>query len=301
MSVRVVSGNSRVKLGSLLRRLEQADGDDPELWVDVVLAVEPLLKRAQSAHHAATIRPNPSSRFARRMAEMFFLANRYDKDGVPQDPSLLLSMLVWGGLGGAASYLASWPVSLLLPERWNKERLRRTALLAGALVGATPGLFFGFTNLLAGKPFFDVSALNKDYYRPDPVGPFFRDMVKQSQSITGLPVGDNIPPIPRFEFHQTIWEDPRVAGRLTIPQQAAASGLVEAAAGVRRSGSPRFVTPMDMARVTAGMGSGYLSGWVVGKALGALLGAPQDVQDRLKNTGMWAGAVANLLPIAFGR
>jgi hypothetical protein len=57
---------------------------------------------------------------------------------------------------------------------------------------------------------------------------------------------------------------------------------------------------MDVGRMAAGMGSGYLSGALVGKALGLMMGMPESTQDKLKNTGMFAGIVANMVPIAFG-
>jgi hypothetical protein len=41
---------------------------------------------------------------------------------------------------------------------------------------------------------------------------------------------------------------------------------------------------MDVARISAGMGSGYLSGAIVGKVLGTLTGMPGSTQDRLKQT-----------------
>ena len=58
---------------------------------------------------------------------------------------------------------------------------------------------------------------------------------------------------------------------------------------------------MDMGKITAGMGSGYLSGMIVGKVLGALTGMPETTQNRLKSTGMWAGMLANVAPIMFPR
>jgi hypothetical protein len=67
--------------------------------------------------------------------------------------------------------------------------------------------------------------------------------------------------------------------------------------GKRNNG---FVTPVDVGRMAAGMGSGYLSGMLVGKALGILTGMPQSMQDVLKQTGMYAGIIKNIVPIAFG-
>ena len=52
--------------------------------------------------------------------------------------------------------------------------------------------------------------------------------------------------------------------------------------------------------MAAGMGSGYMSGALVGKALGTMMGMPQERQEQLKSTGLWAGMIANLVPIAFG-
>lgn len=101
------------------------------------------------------------------------------------------------------------------------------------------------------------------------------------------------------EFNEMIWSDPRLSGRLEPPVQAAASGLVTGAANLPGK-STRFVTPLDIGRIAAGMGSGYLSGMLVGKALGVLMGMPDTTQDKLKNTGAMAGLIANLVPIAFG-
>ena len=101
------------------------------------------------------------------------------------------------------------------------------------------------------------------------------------------------------EFERTIWTDPRVSQQLTLPQKAMATGLLSGAAQTTGQPNTRWVTPWDMARMTAGMGSGYISGAIVGKVLGALTGMPTDVQDQLKERGVWAGAVANTLPLAF--
>lgn len=108
------------------------------------------------------------------------------------------------------------------------------------------------------------------------------------------------PPIDVNEFNRTVWQDPQVAGRLSLQQQAAASGMMTGAANLPGKYSPRFVTPLDMGRMALGMGSGFLSGATVGRALGFLFGMPQESQDRLKQTGVIAGAIANALPIVFG-
>jgi hypothetical protein len=128
------------------------------------------------------------------------------------------------------------------------------------------------------------------------------DIHKSFHKVADLYPGTGLfgPAIDVQDFNQTIWNDPRVAGNLPVSTRAAATGLVTGAANLPGKRETNFVTPVDVARMAAGMGSGYLSGMLVGKALGIMAGMPQQTQDHLKNTGMWAGLVANLIPIAFG-
>ncbi len=81
--------------------------------------------------------------------------------------------------------------------------------------------------------------------------------------------------------------------------QAAASGVVTGAANLPGKFNSSLVTPLDMGRMAAGMGSGYLSGMLVGKGLGLLFGLPPKVEDTLKRTGVWAGVVKTLIPKIF--
>ena len=107
-------------------------------------------------------------------------------------------------------------------------------------------------------------------------------------------------PVPVNEFNQIIWNDPRVSDRLSTGVQAAMSGLVTGAA-YQDGRKSNLVTPLDMGRIAAGMGGGYISGAIVGKALGTLMGMPQETQDFLKNTGVYAGILTSLAPIVFRR
>lgn len=290
---------------------------DEAAWLEAVLSLPSLVKRAAERY-------GPGSPSFRKLLEFLRLANYIPPEGIPRKPSPLIATLLGGALGAGVGYSLATPVSWLLPETWSRGNLRRTAAIIGGLLGSSPGLLFGLTNLAEGKSYDDPSGLEVEGY--DPIeGRYLPDeltaedlqpaiwatlsgsgMKKSSQvdpdSLTGLPTFDRTPYIPRYDFHRTIWEDPRVASRLSLPMRAAASGLVEAAAV--RSGTdtaPRFVTPADIGRVAVGMGSGYASGWLVGKGLGLLMGMPQQTQEKLKNTGMWAGAVANLIPAVFGR
>lgn len=240
--------------------------------------------------------------------------------GIPNSPGPLQSMLTGGLAGGALGYGAGWLGEKLMPERWQKNRLKWTLAMMGMGGGMLPGAIMGTVYKANGLPFSgDGSLLRRKSLVPPPAADLGKTAVDNgfvsddyhSRMATiavdtfhkaadfGI-TGFGSDPIPVDTFNRVLWADPRVADRLEPATQAAASGLTLAAANLPGKRQTNFVTPMDMARVAAGMGSGYVSGAIVGKGLGLLLGMPEATQERLKNTGMWAGIVANLVPIAFG-
>lgn len=248
--------------------------------------------------------------------------------GIPNHPSPLASMLV-GGLGGAAlGYGAGWLGEKVLPRDWRRGNMRLSGAAAGGMLGASPGLLWGAWNAGAGLPFnagiqsgdpVDESVLEpwSESYGVTPeqydhaVGEWRSDLKKSAAapllSGTGLFRGEEegaelqgLAPINVARFNDMIWRDPRVAGPLDPATQAAASGLILGAANLPGKPNTRLVTPFDVGRMAAGMGSGFLSGALVGRALGILMGMPEAAQDRLKSTGTMAGLITNLVPMAFG-
>ena len=230
---------------------------------------------------------------------------------IPNLPGPLSAMLVGGMAGAGLGYGAGYLGEKILPDRWEKGRLRRTlALMGGAAGTSLPAAYMGL-NLAAGMPVnhAGIGSGYKPPARPDTwkpptiprLGPD-ADFWKGAEEIkkafnTGV---GYIPAIDVNELNQVIWRDPRVAGRLDPGMQAATTGLITGAAHLPGRRQTQFITPMDIGRVAAGMGTGYGSGLLVGRALGAMMGMPQPVQDRLKQTGMWAGVIANIIPKAFG-
>ena len=242
--------------------------------------------------------------------------------GIPNHPSPLTSMLVTGMGGLGLGYGLGALGEQILPEKWKRNRLRRTMALLGAAAGMVPGATWGLVNTASGRPF-NSNELFQERVMPPPPKPFSHpgldkvmerleqdpnfledfqspgDKVVKTSAITS---GLMRPPLIDVEqFTWDIYNDPRVAGPLTMPEQAAAAGVMAGAANLpgKLPGS-RFVTPMDIGRMAAGMGSGYVSGALAGKALGVLAGMPDSTQNLLKNTGMWVGVLKNVLPIIFG-
>ena len=184
----------------------------------------------------------------------------------------LAAMLATGVLGAGLGYGGASLASLLLPNSWDKKKFRRSGALLGGAIGAAPGAAESLKSLLIGQPLLDGSHMRlKESAYPEP-------------QISGE------------ELIRMTWQHPLVSCQMTPGQQVLMSGAVHGATQI--SGSP-FFTPRDMARLTAGMGSGYATGLIAGRVLGALTGMPESAQSTLANTGMYAGALKGILPLIY--
>lgn len=258
----------------------------------------------------------------RNLAETINLApGTYHPLGIPNHPGALSSMLTGGLLGASAGYGVGWLAEKMLPGDWQRRRLRRTLALLGGAMGALPGGVEALMNHAAGRGvganslFPDARPVNDRPFpglRTHPVPAVPSGLHEQLASVpaAGMPklsddafdmTGFSAPGFNVNAFNQTVWQDARVADQISPPAQAALTGAVTAAAVNPYTGrmSP-IVTPADMGRLAVGMGSGYVAGSLVGKALGFLMGMPPAAQDRLKNTGIWAGVAKAMLPVLFG-
>lgn len=246
---------------------------------------------------------------------------------IPGAPNPLIGTLAGGLLGAGLGYGGGYLAEKILPEKWKRKRLRNTAAILGGLAGVAPGLMWtaaryrqGRSPLeidptpAAGSPQ-DLNSLSPsemserfgypsvapdnykthflDKYGPLPKLGYYKEAMG---SMTGY--NQPWPEIDVPGFTSSLWHDERVSRKLTPQTRAAATGILEGSSAL--SGKS-LVTPMDVAKLTAGMGSGYLSGAVIGKTLGLMSGMSPSAQERLKNTGLWAGVVANMVPLAFGR
>ena len=204
-------------------------------------------------------------------------------------PGPLASLLASGILGAGLGYGGATLVSGLLPGRWDKKKFRRTGLLLGGMAGTAPGALETFKSLLIGQPVTDAShTIHKNTNRK--TGALHDDLPRTPRYSTG-------PVIDSDALLHTIWRSPMVSGQLTPKERSLMTGALS---GARQIADSPYLTPADMARLTAGMGIGYASGLVAGKVLGTLTGMPSDTQKTLANTGMYAGVVKSVLPMVFG-
>jgi hypothetical protein len=245
-------------------------------------------------------------------------------------PTPLAATLTGGLLGAGLGYGGGWLAEKLLGEKHLKPgRLSLVAALAGGGLGAAPGLWWGATSHRNNpdKPGWQAWIDNWPV-RPQDLGEenneepkeeeefkapaSARDLIQSIQdrlpevvvprvfkkiafSVGGAFAIDSMPTIPKNQFGQTVWQDQQTP----LPIRAATTGLLESASALR--GGTNFVSPMDVARIGLGMGSGYLSGAIVGRTLGALAGLQPDTQKSLQQAGTWAGILTNVVPMAFGK
>jgi hypothetical protein len=101
--------------------------------------------------------------------------------------------------------------------------------------------------------------------------------------------------IDKDRFNRAVWDDPY----LPDAYKGMASGVVEGASQI--AGDSSLVSPLDIARLGVGTGSGWLSGLVVGKTLGALAGITPDAEKKIQQAGIFAGLVRSTVPLMFGR
>jgi hypothetical protein len=290
--------------------------EDADRMKEAVSSVVPLGTRGGNVWVKVATQPpgilyekrafNPTARAAGSLGGYF--PDYFGK--IPGVPSPLAAMLASGALGAGLGYGTGWVAEKFLPEKWQRNRLRRTLAVMGGLGAAAPAAIWGASNMMdQGLPGL-VSGSPLD--TPPDVNGVFRDYNAQGvktgafdhpNAFTAMGEGDTgaFPaPIDAEKLVRTVYAPP-VAQQLTPQMQAATTGLVVGAGHHQTGGSymPRLVSPVAVGQMAAGMGSGWLSGMLVGKVLGALTGMPDSAQQRLKNTGLWAGAIANMVPLAF--
>jgi len=213
----------------------------------------------------------------RRAGELLnFFPGEYAQ-GVPNYPNPLTAALTTGLLGAGLGYGVGSLTGR--PKTWST---------LGALTAMLPAGAWAAYNCANDKSLNDSSLLN----HPVP---------KTWEEEHGIKVGsssmmEGLPPINVDALGRVLWHDPLLSNSMKLTTLAA----VDAAAAVPdESAGPGWVTPMQMGRLAAGMGAGYLSGAMVGGALGLLARISPETQNRLRQAGMVAGMVQTLVPKLF--
>lgn len=225
-------------------------------------------------------------------------------------PTPLAAMLAGGLLGAAGGYGAGALAEHFVPERYlQRGRLRKLLGLTGGALGAAPGALLGQVGMTANeeagkspwKAWFEPNVL----FGREAEDPVFKQAEEDLEEVLGQKVDPAFakraddtgaffaPGIPVDHFNQVVWQDSNT------PQgvRAATAGLVETASAL--AGGARLVSPYDVFRVAASMGSGLLAAYPA-KVLGALAGLTPEAQLGLQRVGLWAGLLKNVVPLAYG-
>lgn len=206
--------------------------------------------------------------------------------GIPNRPGPLSSMLLLGTAGALAGRGAGMAADKVQGRR-NQFR-RNLYTVGGAALGVLPGLAYAGFNALSGKPAFTSAVLDNPSPLAQKQSRVYADLSKIATAFTPM------------QF-QALLDDPDVANRMPPMISAAAQGFMAGAQRLpgRRSDLP-IITPLDVAQMAVGLGTGYASGLFVGKALGGLFGLSDSSQQVLRRSGAAAGLLKSVIPIAYG-
>lgn len=217
-------------------------------------------------------------------------------------PTPLSNAIVSGLLLGGAGYGTGMLLEQLLPERFMSRGSVSRPL---GMVGALAGLGHGALN---------AATINK--YRPD-IG-YWKSWVSsndtpmtppEKQGMFGVPPGGSnnglrAPIIPVDAFNRAVWADAsrgyNQAGIVphTNPAVAAATtGIITGAAMQARS---PIISPANVINSIASAGVGLATANLAGRTLGALAGLTPAAQEKIQDTGLWAGMLHSVIPPIFG-
>lgn len=193
-------------------------------------------------------------------------------------PTPLATSITGSALGAGLGYLGGRIAENLLPQHFQGKRLRRTLALAGAGLGAAPGLYLGRLGAKA-----DGTSYGEGLITPGVLS-------NEKQADAGL-FG---PSIEVDMFNRLVMSDP-----FTPPAVRAATTALASAAD-RSTGGGGVISVSDLARVAIGAGAGYLQAYAGAKILGGLAGLDPSAQKALQRTGFVAGALNAAVPKLFG-
>lgn len=298
-----------VEKGANLLVTEDAPTGVVERWAAGLQALCPVaVVRAQTPlpHNQGWLKL-AASPFLRRMGELLnFVPGEY-LPGVPNYATPLSATLTGGVAGAGLGYGLGWLGEKALPRRWTRGNLRHTMSLLGGLMGAAPGLALTADSLSEGESPLSPGLLGS-IPRDETAGSLGQspDWVHQRHADWNLQkggremeTGANFS-VNLDEFNRVLWGDPSVRSRVPVVDRGLLTSAMETAQHLPGGNGPGFVNPLQLGQLAAGMGAGWASGALVGMTLGKLVGMPEETQDLLKRTGIYAGVLNTVAPALFG-
>jgi len=215
-----------------------------------------------------------------------------------------------GGLGGYAlgkglGWLIKKPLHWLMPDYFDDEKETAWGPMMGILgagVGAGLPLWAGSARGRAhGTPFLNRFASTPEY----PGVPKFKETTAsvldkfshvrlghmEKNAINGY--GPMFrPTIDTSRFVDDLNNSMTAINGNSYSPAAAAGTMAGLVSGASAARGVNWVSPMDIARMAMGAGSGLVSGIIVGKIAGGLAGLRPSAQKKLRRVGLWSGLLS---------
>lgn len=211
----------------------------------------------------------------------------------------IVSGLILSGLGYGAGTLAEQ----LFPERFvERGQLRKPLAIAGGLLGLGYGA---------------INANTIRQYRPDTsyLGSWVTSnnapitANEKAANMFGQPEPSSYnnlyaPQIPVDAFNKAIWSDASKgysqAGIVPHTSPAVAAAATGLMTGIATQARSPIISPATVINSIASAGVGLATASIAGRTLGALAGLTPAAQEKIQDTGLWAGMLHAVVPPLFG-
>jgi hypothetical protein len=211
----------------------------------------------------------------------------------------IVSGLILSGLGYGTGALAEQ----LFPERFlERGQLRKPLALAGGLLGLGYGSINANTirQYRPGTSYLGswVTSNNAPITVPEKSANMFGQ--PEPQSYNNL----YAPQIPVDAFNRAVWSDASKgysqAGIVPHTSPAIAAATTGLMTGIATQARSPIISPATVINTIASAGVGLATASIAGRTLGALAGLTPAAQEKIQDTGLWAGMLHAVVPPLFG-
>ena len=216
-------------------------------------------------------------------------------------PNPLLITLLGSALGAGVGGLGGWAASRFMPEYLDKKTSPRRLAVIGALLGAVPGAWIGgheianqgIKGLIKKWPPENLQVKKSEQEPKAEEIPWILDKItvpktEQIKKAVLSGAGDVLPSIDEPQWRSAMFADPY----LSMKEKAVSAGLPFSAGLARQK---RFVSPMDVARISLGAGLGAVTGKAVGHVASGFLGLTPKARQGIQQVGLLAGLVRSAI------
>ena len=244
-------------------------------------------------------------------------------------PNALTNTITGGLAGGALGYLGGAVAESMFPERYlERGKLRKTLGLAGAGLGAMPGLWLAaakYQNAVNANKLHPVVDALTEPLQPAAAftaGGLVEGLADWEPNFNNLKFANNnaggyVKGIPVDAFNRAVWNDVRsgsasqnrfgtqspwgeASDKMHTPPAlaAATTGLVSGISAMHDNAS--ILHPSTMIHGIVQAGSNLTTANIAGRTLSALAGLTPHAQRQLQDSGVWAGVLSAVIPPIFG-